>query len=378
MKFLHISDLHIGKRVNEFSMIDDQQYILSQILSAADAHMPDAVLIAGDVYDKSVPPAEAVTLLDDFLCALSLRGIKVFVISGNHDSPERIAFGARIMSGGGVYMSQVYGGSVQPVTLTDRHGDVDIFMLPFIKPVHVRRFYPDAQVEDYNQAVACAVENMELRPDNRSVLITHQFVTGGERTESEEISVGGSDNVDAGIFRAFDYVALGHLHKPQHITRPEVRYCGSPLKYSFSEAGHTKSVTVVTLGKKGEVQIEQSALKPRRDLRDIKGGYEQLVSRSFYGGLNLDDYYRVTLTDEQDVPGALPKLRAVYPNIMQLAYDNSRTRAGADFWQQPRPETKSPAELFGEFFRRQNGRDMDGGQSAALSKLIQGIWEDVE
>ena len=247
MKLIHLSDLHLGKRVNEFSMLEDQAYILEQILTIIDAEQPQAVLVAGDIYDKAVPSAEAVQLFDDFLCRLSWRRLQVFVISGNHDSAERIAFGGRLMDGSGIHLSPVYDGTVEPISLTDEWGAVDVYLLPFVKPAHVRRFFPEASIESYTDAMAVAISAMEIKEDRRNILLTHQFVTGALRSDSEQISVGGADNVDAAVFASFDYVALGHIHRPQSIGREAVRYCGTPLKYSFSEAGHRKSVTVVEL-----------------------------------------------------------------------------------------------------------------------------------
>ena len=284
MKLLHLSDLHLGKRVNEFSMLEDQKYILSEIIQIVEKEAPDAVLIAGDVYDKSVPPAEAVELFDDFLVRLSRLGTQVFVISGNHDSPERVAFGGRLMDPSGIHMSPVYSGQVQPVPLTDAFGTVNIYMLPFVKPIHVRRFFPEAETGTYTDALRTAVEQMSVDPAARNVLITHQFVTGAWRSESEDISVGGTDNVDASVFDAFDYVALGHIHGPQHVGRETMRYCGTPLKYSFSEAGHQKSVTAVELGEKGSVQVRAIPLTPRRDMREIRGTYLELTAKSYYDG----------------------------------------------------------------------------------------------
>ena len=251
MKLIHLSDLHIGKRVNEVSMIEEQAYILNQILEAVDAEQPGAVLISGDVYDKSVPSAEAVTLFDDFLCRLADRKQQVFIISGNHDSAERLAFGGRLMEDRGIHLSPVYDGSISPITLTDEYGGVHFWLLPFLKPAHVKRFYPDAGLESYTDACRVAVEKMGIDTSERNVILVHQFVTGSATCDSEEISVGGTDNVDADVFADFDYVALGHIHGPQNIGSERIRYCGTPLKYSFSEAKHQKSITVVELGEKG-------------------------------------------------------------------------------------------------------------------------------
>ena len=250
MKFIHLSDLHIGKRVNEYSMLEDQEYILNQIIAIIDEQKPDGVIIAGDVYDKSVPSAEAVALFDDFLFELSKRNLYVFVISGNHDSPERIAFGGRLMEASRIYMSPVYDGTVSPVTLEDEYGKINVWMLPFVKPVHIRKFNEDAEISTYTDAMRIAIGNLNIDSNERNIMITHQFVTGAERTESEEISVGGTDNVDISVFENFDYTALGHIHRPQNCKSEKVRYSGTPLKYSFSESKDNKSVTIVELKEK--------------------------------------------------------------------------------------------------------------------------------
>ena len=375
MKLIHLSDLHLGKRINECNMLDDQAYILTEILGIIDGEKADGVLIAGDVYDKSVPSAEAVQLFDDFLCKLAKREIPVFVISGNHDSPERIAFGGRLMERSGVYLSPVYHGAVEPVSLQDEHGAVNVYMLPFIKPAHVRRYFPEEEINSYTDALSTAIENMRVDTAARNVLITHQFVTGATRSESEEISVGGSDNVDASVFDSFDYVALGHIHGPQHIGRETLRYCGTPLKYSASEAEHRKSVTVVELQEKGDVAVRTVALTPKHDLRKLRGSYMELTARSSYEGTDTDDYLYITLTDEEDIPNAVGKLRAIYPNVMALDYDNKRTRQLSHVDAAEAAEQKSPLELFAEFYEKQNCQPMSEEQQHFAQGLIEKIWE---
>ena len=382
MKLLHLSDLHLGKRVNEFSMLEDQQYILKQILNIIEEEQPDAVLMAGDIYDKSVPSAEAVQLFDEFLYRLSEGDRQVFVISGNHDSPERLAFGGRLMDRSGIHIAPVYHGHVDPFVLQDASGPVNLYLLPFVKPAQVRKYFPDQEIVSYTDAVRAALEEMGPDPDQRNVLVTHQFVTGASRSDSEEISVGGADNVDAPVFDAFDYTALGHIHGPQNAGGERIRYCGTPLKYSFSEAGHQKSVTVAELGEKekgGEkaaLSLRTIPLKPLRDLREIRGTYLELTAKSYYEDMNREDYLHVTLTDEEDVPDAVGKLRIIYPNLMKLDYDNRRTRAGAAPVEGTDLEQKSPAELFAEFYERQNNGPMSEEQLAFAEGLIEKIWED--
>jgi len=375
MKLMHLSDLHIGKRVNEFSLLEDQKYILQQILQIADEIKPNGILIAGDVYDKSMPAAETVELFDEFLTLIAQRSIPCFVISGNHDSPERIAFGARIMSGQRIHMSRVFDGTITPTVLEDEVGELNIYMLPFIKPAHVRRFYPDAVVDSYEEAVQTVINNIVIDDSKRNVLIAHQFITNGgiepERCESETISVGGIDNIDVTIFDGFDYVALGHLHGPQGIGRETVRYAGSPLKYSFSEAKHIKSVTVVDFGKKGEVQIDTIPLVAHRDMRRIKGPIDQLLSPQNYEGTNKDDYLHITLTDEEDIMDAIGRVHTVYPNVMRLDYENKRTKsinfdtAAEDVAQ------KSPLQLFKEFYIFQNNVEIDDEKMIIVTELLE-------
>lgn len=376
MKFLHLADLHLGKRVNGFSMLEDQAHILRQILAILDDEQPDGVLIAGDVYDKSVPSVEAVELLDGFLTELRARGVPVLLISGNHDSPERLAFGGRVMDSCGIHISPVYDGALAPVTLQDAFGPVHVWLLPFVKPAHVRRWFPDADIESYTDAMAEAVAHMDIDTAARNVLVTHQFVTGGARSGSEELSVGGTDNVDSGVFAPFDYVALGHLHGAQHIGRETIRYAGSPLKYSFSEARQHKSVTVVTLGEKGDVQVRTVALTPLRELREIRGSYDELTARSFYEHTTYrSDYLHLILTDEQDVFDAISRLRTIYPYLMTLDYDNARTRAAGGMSVPAETERRTPPELFEALYLRQNHQPMSEVQRAYIAQLMEQIIE---
>lgn len=380
MKFIHLSDLHLGKRVCEFSMLEDQKYILTQILNIIREEQPDAVLLAGDIYDKSVPSAEAVQLFDEFLYRLSGEGQQVFVISGNHDSPERLSFGGRLMEGSGIHIAPVYDGHVKPFVLEDDFGPVGLYLLPFVKPAQVRKYFPDREIVSYTDAVRTALEEMQPDPSQRNVLVTHQFVTGASRSDSEEISVGGTDNVDASVFAGFDYVALGHIHGPQNVGKAErgsrIRYCGTPLKYSFSEAGHEKSVTAAELGQDGSLTVRTIPLTPLRDLREIRGTYLELTARQFYEGTNRSDYLHVTLTDEEDVPDAMGKLRVIYPNLMKLDYDNRRTRAGSQPLDTEHAEQKSPLELFSEFYEKQNSQPMGDEQLAFCRELIEKIWRN--
>ena len=375
MKFLHISDLHIGKRLNEFSLIEDQKYILAQITQIAQSQQVDGILIAGDIYDKPVPSAEAVQVFDQFLTGLADCNMKVFAVSGNHDSAERIAFGAQLMSRRGVYISPVYDGEAADIVLEDAYGKLHVHLLPFLKPATVRHALehaPDASLpESYHDAVKLAVGRMEVDPAQRNLLVAHQFVTGAGRCDSEEISVGGIDNVDAEVFEAFDYVALGHIHSPQKMKRETVRYCGTPLKYSFSEAGQEKSVTVVECREKGQVVVSVVPIVPLHDMRKLRGTYLEVTARDFYENMDTQDYVQMTLTDEEDVPDGLQKLRIIYPNLMQLAYDNSRTKQNRVMDKAEEMERKTELELFEEFYELQNNQPMSEKQRAFAARLME-------
>ena len=376
MKLMHLSDLHLGKRVNGFSMIDDQRFVLSQILDMALEEKPDAVLLCGDIYDKTVPSAEAVELFDEFLSRLAAV-CPVYIISGNHDSAERLAFGGRLLAQSKVYVSPVYDGTVTTEEQTDEFGTVQFHLLPFLKPAQVRRHFPEETIDSYTDAVRAALSGIDLQDGKRHVLLAHQLVTGSERCESEELSIGGSDNVDAEVFGGFDYVALGHLHGAQRAGGDHIRYCGTMLKYSFSEANHHKSVTFAQLGEKGSLELSTRPLTPMRDLKEVRGTYNELMSRDYYINTDLpESYLHITLTDEEDVPEALGRLRTVYPHIMKLSYDNTRTKLRQNPLEVAAEPETSPLELFGLLYEKQNNRTLGDEQSAYLTGLIESIWKE--
>ena len=384
MKFIHLSDLHLGKRVNDFPMIEDQRFILERILEIIHEEKPKAVLIAGDVYDKPLPPAEAVKLFDDFISRLSKADAEVFIISGNHDSAERLSFGSKIMDRQGIHFAGGYDGSTHCFSLDDEYGRVSFYMLPFVKPIHVRQAFPDdgkaEEIATYTDAVAFSIDKMGVDENERNVLIAHQFCTGAQRSESEDINVGGLDNVDASVFGPFDYTALGHLHGPQNAGDERVRYCGSPLKYSFSEADQIKSVTIVELGEKKDgacaVHLRTPELVPLRNMKLLRGSFSELTDKNYYKHIETDDYMRIILTDEEDVIGALGSLRAIYPYIMRLEYDNTRTRSAAIVPDAEGNDGRTPLEIFDSLYEAQNGRGMDEEQSRVVSSLIEKVWGD--
>ena len=375
MKFAHIADLHIGKRVHDFSMLEDQRYILEEMLRIFDEEKVDGVLIAGDVYDKTVPSAEAVQVFDDFITKLAKMEMPIYMISGNHDSAERLAFGAQLFENDGVYISPVYEGEVKKVEVEDVYGTVNIWLLPFLKPATVRHALQREDINTYEEGVVAALQGWEIDTEQRNILVAHQFVTGADRSDSEETSVGGLDNVSAEVFEDFDYVALGHIHRAQKMGRETLRYSGTPLKYSFSEADHKKSVTILELLEKGRVEIHVVPLVPRRDMRKMRGTYMEVTAKDAYTEENKMDYLQITLTDEEDVPGALQKLRTVYSNLMRLEYDNARTRENREVQAVEAQEQKSELELFEEFYELLNNESMKDEQVEFVEKLIQDLKE---
>ena len=370
MKFFHLSDLHIGLKLIERDLREDQEYIFEQIIRLAKEQQPDAMVIAGDIYDKAVPSAEAVKLFDEMLTRLVSINLPIFVISGNHDSAERIGFGSDILSAAKVYMSRVYNGNLQKIELEDDYGKINVYLLPFIKPATVKNIYKEAEIKDYDDALEYVLSQEKIDETKRNVIVSHQFVTGAMRSESEEVSVGGLDNVSVENYEAFDYVALGHIHRAQQMGRESARYAGTLLKYSFSEEKHNKSMTIVDLKEKGNIEIKEIPVKPLHDLKTIKGKFSKITSEEFYKELKKEDYYRAVLTDEDDILNAIGKLKSIYPNLMSMEYDNTRTRSYSVVDNVETGETKSLLDYFEEFFEKQNGRKMSEKQRNYLLEIL--------
>lgn len=380
MKFLHTGDLHIGKKIFEQSLLEDQKVILDQIEKIAYANEVDAVLIAGDVYDRSVPSTEAVKLLDDFLTRLVDRGIKVIMISGNHDSPERVAFADRILEKKGLYIAGTYRDCLKTVTLTDDYGPVEIVCMPFVKPAQVNATNSAEAVEkmlttDQQEKAAKAVPS-----PTRSVLITHYFVVGDggeapELSDSEsDINVGGLDSVPAGLFHDFDYVALGHIHKPQKIGKGEIYYAGSPLKYSFSEAKGSKSVNLVTLKAPGEVEVERIALTPLHEMRCITGKLDELMKTGLLeqSQTEREDYIQATLTDTEELIDPIGSLRSVYPNTLQIILAKNKEQNLTEYESSIQSVKKSTEELFSEFYEMIKGEPLDDKRREIVREAAEG------
>ena len=385
MKILHISDLHIGKTVNAFSMLEDQEHVLAQVLGYVGLHRPDAVVIAGDVYDKLAPPPDAVRVFDRFITELAGMGPEVMIVSGNHDSPERLGFASGIMKERGVHIYGVFDGKMRVAALRDGYGEVRFYMLPFIRPADARRYYGGEgdTADSYQDAVSAIIGAAGIDVSARNVLIAHQFFASEsadpERTDSERETVGGTDRIDVeacGITANFDYAAFGHLHRSQRAGPGHVRYAGSPLKYSLSECFHDKCALLVELRGKGELSVEALPLKPLRDMRRIRGRIDALLEEArsgaddLFAGTGKNDYLHVILTDEDEVYDAIGKLRAVFPNVMKIEYDNSRSNAGPGPDGEISFEDATPLSLFEDFYESQNGAAMSADQKDAVSAFL--------
>ena len=382
MKFLHLADLHFGKSIHGVSLLEngDQPVWVQRFLDLAMDLAPDAVVIAGDVYDRAAPSGDAVALLDRFITGLADLDIPVLMVPGNHDSGQRMSFASRLLAKQQVHIASVLTKELTHVTLTDQDGPVTFWLMPYVFPALVAQRLGDDSIRDYDTAVRRLLAAQKLDFSQRNVLVAHQnvVVNGQESVRGgSESMVGGVGQVDYHAFDGFDYVALGHIHGPQQVGRETVRYCGTPLKYSFSEAGHHKSVTVVELGEKGDVAVRTLPLVPRRDLVELRGTYQDLTLRDFYEGTGYPGcYVHITLTDEEDVPSAASKLRVFYPHLLKLDYDNKRTRAGMVLDMEEDTRQRSPLDLLDEFYEKQNGQPMGEAQRAFAQGLMEKIWED--
>ncbi|MBQ6805345.1 MAG: exonuclease SbcCD subunit D [Clostridia bacterium] len=371
MRFLHIADLHLGKQMNDLSLLADQEAVLDQVIQIADAEKVDAVLIAGDVYQRTSPQAEAMALFDRFVSSLAEAGKKIFVISGNHDSALRISYFASLVNDAGVHVTEAFDGEMQHVTLQDAEGEMTVWMLPFLRPAQVKRALPEEKITSYQDAVQAVLRHANVDFKKRNLLMCHQFILGCEVSDSEELSVGSLDHMDGAIFDGFDYVALGHIHKPQKVLRDTLRYAGSPLKYSFSEAQHKKSVVIVDMQEKGNVQVRLVPLYPLHDVRLIEGKLDEIMQMPY-----SEDYVWITIHDELPPPDAKVTLSVNFPNMMKFSVVNSRTKFDLDVSAAEAMENKTVAELFSDFYRLQNNDQPPGEMHMqVLEKVIRELEE---
>ena len=380
MKFFHLSDLHIGKQLHRYNLKEDQQVILKEVITYAKELRPDAIVIAGDIYDKSVPSAEAVNVFDEFLTDLSeiTPEIPILIISGNHDSPDRLKYASEILKRHHIYLAgnvpERPEEHIEKVTLHDAYGEVDFYLLPFMKPAYVKNIFVDGTPETYSDAVKEIIKREKIDyKDKRNVLVSHQFYVGEkaespETCDSEVFSVGGIDNVDIGSVKEFDYVALGHLHGAQCIGKPEIRYCGTLLKYSVSESTQNKSLTVVTLKAKGEKpEIENYPLHPLRDVRKKKGTLDEIIKEA--QETEKDDYISITLTDEIDPYKPKEQLERIFSHILEIRVDNQRTRTKLKEMDEELV-MKDPLTSFAEFYKEMQGREMNGEEETIMKEIF--------
>ena len=376
MKILHLADLHLGKRVNEFSMLEDQRYILNQILDIVEEEAVEVVMICGDVYDKGIPPVDAIELLDDFLWKLAEKDCRTLMISGNHDSGDRLGFGKHLFQNSNLFIVSQFSGEIEKITIPCGNLPVNFYMLPFVKPVIVNQSL-GIHTQSYQECLRYLIEHTKIDPEEMNLLMAHQFVTAGkenpELSDSETSSLGGIDNVDYRIFDPFDYVALGHIHKPQAMGRPQVRYSGSILKYSFSEIRKEKEVVLLHIEENKKMEMSFRKLKPLRDMREIKGTIRQLMEGEIRLG-NQEDYMQVTLTDEEEILDAIGKVRTVFPNVMQICLENRRYARQ----QQIRAEEQDILhqdllQLFAEFYKMQNNIELEEEEAEKIKTIFEEV-----
>lgn len=385
MKILHLADLHLGKILQEQSLLEDQEYMLNMILNLIKKEDIDVVLISGDVYDRSVPPAEAVNLLDNFLKKLIKDiKVKVFIISGNHDSKDRLGFGSKIFEDEGLYIESRYNGKLRKVELEDEYGKLNIYMLPFVKPIEVKQFFDEDLENNYNLAINKIIAKENINEEERNIIMVHQFVTAGnvepERTESEVLSLGGIENVDVSNFKQFDYVAIGHVHRPQRIGRDTARYAGTILKYSFSEINHKKTIPIIEIKEKNNLTIKLEESIPLRNMREIKGPIQELIKKENYEGTNLNDYIKAIITNEEPIYDAIGQIRKIYPNTLKLEIRNSKTinEVQEQNLNLENLKKKTELELFNDFYELQNNTKLNDGQIKILKNIISEVKNEAD
>ncbi len=385
MKILHLADLHIGKIVLEQSLLEDQVYMLEQIVKKVEEEKIELVLISGDIYDRSVPPADSVTVLNNFLKVLvkDLK-VKVCMIAGNHDSKERLNFGKELFADDGLHICAIYDGKLEKQEFEDEYGKLNIYMLPYIKPVEIKQYFDeDEGITSYHDAVKKVIEKENIKEDERNIILSHQFVTAGnvepEKSDSETLILGGTENVDVSVYDKFDYVALGHIHGPQRIGRDTARYSGTMLKYSFSEVNQNKCLTILDFKEKGNLEINTSiTIKPLRDMRVIKGPIEELTSKEIYSKTNREDYIRAIITNEEQVYDAIGQIKKIYPNTLRLDIENSKSEIQQTLQISDLDDIKKKDEvdLFNEFYQYQNNQELNESQMDIMKQVVKEVKKE--
>lgn len=373
MRLLHLADLHIGKRVNGYNMLEDQRFAFAEILKLIDREDVQAILLSGDIYDLSNPSTEAMTLFDDLLNAFSNRDLAVFIIAGNHDSAARLAFAKNLVKSHQIHISRPFDGQVEKITLEDDYGDLHIYLLPFIKPIYVKSKLPDLALGDFQTALSCVLSGIDIDEEARNIILSHQFITGAETSESEELYVGGTEAISLGLYDKFDYVAMGHIHKKQAFRKGQVRYPGSLLKYSKSEANYNKAITIVDIREKGNITVEEHKINYLRDMRLIEGNFDNIMKNAHFDE-NRDDYIHVNLFDKEEILDAMSRLRDLYPNIMSLVYTRRELKENLSVGVAKKVDQKDPLTLFKEFYESKRNQALDEEKEALMADFIQAVW----
>lgn len=372
MKIMHLADLHIGKRVNGFSMVEDQRYALEQILKLIEKERVECLLIAGDVYDTSVPSSESMTIFDGFLTSLNKLQVKVIIISGNHDSQERLSFARRLISNQSIYISGPYEDEVEKITLQDEYGPINFYLLPFIKPIQMKKYKEDLDLSDFQGALSYVISNINPDKSERNIILSHQFIVGAQTSESEELYIGGLEAISYDLYDDFDYVAMGHIHKKQSFRNGKIRYPGSLLKYSKSESNYNKTITIIDFKDKDNIDILEHEISYLRDMRKVEGFFNDIIE-SAISEEDREDYIHITLYDEDEILDGMNRLRELYPNIMTFTYYNSRTNA-VDIEYEQRQVSKDPFELFKDFYELRNNKQLDDRKSKIIQEVINDVW----
>lgn len=376
MRILHLADLHLGKKVNGFNMIEDQAFAMKEIVKVVDEEAVDVVVIAGDIYDQSVPSSESMGVFDDFLTSLRKLDIKIIMVAGNHDSVERLSFASRLMTNSEIYISKPFKNTIEKVVLEDGYGEINFYLMPFLKPIYVKAYHEDVKIDDFQTAINLVTKNIDLDESKRNVMISHQFIIGAEQSDSEELYLGGSEAISIDTYEGYDYVALGHIHKKQSFRDGKIRYPGSLLKYSKSEVNYSKALTIVDMKEKGQVEIVEKQINNLRDMRIIEGYFEDIIEHA-PADLHKEDYVHINLFDEDQVFDAQSRLRDIYPNLMSLMYSNMQQMLDVESIDIDLENKKDPFELFNEFYEYRKNKKLDYEKKVLVKEIINDVWGEL-
>lgn len=376
MRFMHLADLHLGKNVNGYSLIKDQEYALDQIIKLLKKEKIDTLLIAGDIYQSSVPSIEATKLFSKFLSQLKDLKMKVLIISGNHDSSDRLAYANSFLKDSEIYISDTYNGEIECVRLEDEYGTINFYLFPYLKPSDVRPYFEE-KISSYEEAIRAVIDSIEINEEERNIILSHQFILNAELSDSEEIYAGLLEAVSEKLYDKFDYVALGHIHKKQNFLGGKARYPGALLKFSATEANYDKTITIVNLKEKNNLIVEEFKIDYMRDMRIIKGFYKDIIEAS-KNDKAREDYIHIELLDEDEIYDGFNQLRNIYPNIMTYKYKDRQVNVEdlEDFAE--KTDNKTPLDLFTEFYQTILGKNITDDKLEIIKSEIEDIWGNDE